>query len=148
MPCKTNPSSTKIWSLKTGGLWQLWSLAQLKWNAETTARHIWSLKTGGLYWQWPLKTVYTMNNTVENVTFILEDHHTSTCPTSLENVTSQDRWSLVTGSFTDYHDYVHVHFSWNMLNCTCRLFKFCQKCVVLKKTSAQNTGVLWSDKGS
>ncbi len=55
---KSNPLATKMWSVKTGGLW--WQV-QLYWNIGPSANIVWSVKTGGLAWQWSLKTDFTVS---------------------------------------------------------------------------------------
>ncbi len=54
---KTPNWHTKMWSVKTGGLW--WQV-QLHWNVGPSAKSVWSFKTGGLSWQWNLKIGFTV----------------------------------------------------------------------------------------
>ncbi len=49
LPWKTTPLATKMWSVKTGGLW--WQV-QFYWNVGPSAKIVCSLKTGGLSFQW------------------------------------------------------------------------------------------------
>ncbi len=52
-----SPLATKMWSVKTSGLW--WQV-QLYWNVGPAAENVWSVQTGGLSWQWSLKIGFTV----------------------------------------------------------------------------------------
>ncbi len=108
----------------------LWWQDHVNWKERSFARSKWSFETSGLSWQWSLKTscsvfsfvqhchcfFYHWNGNLEYYTLepVLKDHSIS------HKCISQDRWSLVTGSFaskcgTYYQEYVVLKDTWSVL---------------------------------